>query len=199
MEDLKQVTLSRRSVAVLTLFHLTLQAKTTTNDPQDLASLPKEAPLQYLKSELDQPLLIGQGVYSFWGFDVYRARLWSNAPFQAERWKQQSFALELTYFRDFEGKAIAKHSIAEISKQRDLPKTKAKEWSMSLEKLFPDVRQNQTLTGLYSPTGAAKFFHEGNLIGEIKEMELIQSFFNIWLSDKTSAPELRKKLINETT
>ena len=168
-------------------------------EPDAKAVSPIESSLSHLKPELDQPKLIGKGKFSFWGFDVYRAHLWSDTNLKLDNWQQNKFALELVYQRDFEGKKIAKRSIEEMAKQKDLPQQKALEWSTALEKLFPDIKKNQSLTGLYIPNYGAKFFHGNTFIGEIKDLELTKSFFDIWFSNRTTAPELRKELFKETS
>ena len=153
----------------------------------------------FLKAYIDKPRLVGQGKYTFWGLDIYQARLWTESNgFQPDNWQQSRFALELTYLRDVEGKAIARRSIDEISKQYNLPKVKAVSWQNVLENLFPNIKKLQTLTGLYTPNDGAKFFHDYRLIGEIKDAELTKNFFDIWLSNKTSAPELRNKLFQNS-
>jgi Chalcone isomerase-like len=171
----------------------------TTSEPEAKAASTLEPSLSYLKPELDQPKLIGKGKFSFWGFDVYRAQLWSDTNIKLDNWQQNKFALELVYQRDFEGKKIAKKSIEEMTKQKDLSQQKALEWSTALEKLFPDIKKNQSLTGLYIPNYGAKFFHGSTFIGEIKDLELTKSFFDIWFSNRTTAPELRKELFKETS
>jgi hypothetical protein len=39
------------------------------------------------------------------------------------------------------------------------------------------------------------FFYNMKLIGKITDEKLVGSFFDIWLSEKTSHPELREKLL----
>ena len=182
-------------IALLSTSELSLSS---APEPDAKAAPSLESPLSHLKPELDQPKLIGKGKFSLWGFDVYRAHLWSDSNLKLDNWQQNKFALELVYQRDFEGKKIAKKSIEEMAKQKDLSQQKALEWSTALEKLFPDIKKNQSLTGLYIPNYGAKFFHGNTFIGEIKDLELTKSFFDIWFSNRTTAPELRKELFKET-
>jgi len=168
-------------------------AKNLSVDEKELNVL--EQTPNYLKLYINNPVVFGQGTYTFWGFDVYKARLWTESnSFQPEAWEQHRFALELTYLRDAEGKAIAKRSIDEIAKQRELTKYKTQAWLNTLENLFPNIKKTQKLTGIYVPNNSAKFFFDSNLLGEIKDPEFTKSFFDIWFSNQTSAPELRKKL-----
>ena len=152
--------------------------------------------IKRLQPYLQTPTLIGQGKYTYWGFDVYVASLWaSDSNVDAEQWQTQRIALELNYLRDFKGVDIAKSSIDEIHTQSPLPKSKATLWLKTLEDIFPNIKKGQTLVGIYIPNVGAQFLYETALIGEIKDLELTKRFFDIWLSQQTSAPQLRKRLL----
>ena len=152
--------------------------------------------LKRLQPYLQTPILIGKGKYTYWGFDVYVASLWaSDSNVDAEQWQTQRIALELNYLRDFKGIDIAKSSIDEIHAQSPLPKSKATLWLKTLEDIFPNTNKGQTLVGIYIPNVGAQFLYETALIGEIKDLELAKRFFDIWLSQQTSAPQLRKRLL----
>jgi len=166
-----------------------LKAQNKTNETEPTR-------LKRLQPYLQTPTLIGQGKYTYWGFDVYVASLWaSDSNVNAEQWQTQRIALELSYLRDFKGIDIAKSSIDEIHTQSPLPKSKATLWLKTLEDIFPNIKKGQTLVGIYIPNVGAQFLYETALIGEIKDLELTKRFFDIWLSQQTSAPQLRKRLL----
>lgn len=151
--------------------------------------------IKRLQPYLQAPTLIGQGKFTYWGFDVYVASLWaSESSVNAEQWQKQRIALELNYLRDFKGPDIAKSSIDEIHTQSPLSKSKANLWLKTLEGIFPNIEKGQTLVGIYIPNVGAQFLDENTQIGEIKDIELAKRFFDIWLSPQTSAPQLRKRL-----
>ena len=151
--------------------------------------------MKRLQPYLQTPTLIGQGKFTYWGFDVYVASLWATEnSVNAEQWQMQRIALELNYLRDLKGSDIAKSSIDEIHAQSPLPKSKANLWLKTLEGIFPNIEKGQTLVGIYIPNVGAQFLHENTQIGEIKDIELAKRFFDIWLSPQTSAPQLRKRL-----
>ena len=153
-----------------------------------------------LQQHLNTPRLVGQGKYSYWGFDVYWASLWSGeSTLRPDQWQTQRLALELRYLRDFDGKDIAKRSIDEIHAQSPLTQDKAQAWLNTLEGLFPSVRKNHTLTGIYLPAASSPFLFNDKVIGSINDAELAQRFFAIWLSPKTSAPKLRRQLLGGTS
>jgi hypothetical protein len=162
------------------------QNRTPEADPVRIKRL-----LPYLQT----PNLIGQGKYTYWGFDVYNASLWtSEATIAPDQWANQRIALELQYLRDFKGSDIAKRSIDEIQAQSALPKNKASIWLKTMEEIFPSVGKGQSLTGIFIPNAGAQFLLDNTVIGEIKDPELAKRFFDIWLAPQTSAPDLRKRL-----
>ena len=151
-----------------------------------------------LQPHLNTPRLVGQGKYSYWGFDVYMASLWTGErSLRSEQWQTQRLALELRYLRDFDGKDIAKRSVDEMHMQSPLPPSTAQAWLKNLEALFPNVRKGQSLTGIYVPNSSAQFLFNNAPLGTITDTELAKRFFAIWLSPQTSAPELRLKLFAE--
>ena len=192
--------ISRRSGFVLS-FAAVLNTWGSTfaqSTPSESDLKPNPESLKRLQPYLDSPRLVGQGKYSYWGFDVYHASLWTGKnAMRPEQWQAQNLALELLYLRDFEGKDIAKRSVDEMQAQSSLPTDKARAWLKTLETLFPNVRQGQRLTGIYLSDGNAHFLFDNKSLGEIKDPELAKRFFAIWLAPQTSAQELRKNLFAE--
>jgi len=151
-----------------------------------------------LQPYLNNPRLVGQGKFTFWGLDIYQASLWTgDNPLLPEQWHTQGLALELRYLRDFDGKDIAKRSLDEINGQSAVAKDKAQAWLKAMEDLFPNVRKGQSLTGIYLADKGAQFLFDNTVLGELKDPELAKRFFAIWLSPQTSAPELRQKLFSQ--
>ena len=168
-----------------------------TSSKSELPSDPKK--LNHLQHHLQSPRVVGKGLYSVWGFDIYHATLWgSEKTFKPEQWHTQRLALELRYARSFNSKEIAKRSIDEIHIQSQIPTEKVQSWLKILEDLFPNVDKDQTITGIYLPGENSQFLFNDKPIGSISDLDLSQRFFAIWLSPKTTAPALRKALFNDT-
>ena len=64
-----------------------------------------------------------------------------------------------------------------------------------LSKIFPDVVEGDEIIGVSDPSEGARFFLNDLLIGTITDQNLSRRFFDIWLSEKTSEPEIRKLLM----
>ena len=128
--------------------------------------------------------------YLFW--DIYDASLYApGAVFS----KDQPFALKLSYLRWLAGEKIAQRSAKEIQQQGFADKKKLHSWLIRMTEIFPDVDKDDTITGIRNKDAHTLFFLNGVHIGTIKDREFTERFFAIWLSNKTSQPAMRKKLL----
>ena len=149
----------------------------------------------YLQKYIPEAQPVGHGRLTVMLWDVYDATLYSHNG----EWKNQKpFALKLSYLRPFQGDKIADRSIQEMRKQGLKDEIKLADWHAQMKKIFPDVDKGTTLTGILTSTGQSVFFENGKEIGRIEDPAFGDAFFNIWLSDKTSAPDLRLKLLGST-
>ena len=139
--------------------------------------------------------LRGSGSFRWFGLKIYDAILWTReAP--AEDFTQP-FALMLRYARNLKGTAIAERSVEEIESLGIGSAQKRRDWGVAMARLFPDVAEGTTLTGLHLPGQGARFFLDGKPLGEIADAEFSRAFFSIWLDARTSAPDLRAALLGE--
>ncbi len=148
-----------------------------------------------LNNWLSNPKLMGQQRFTYWGFAVYDASLWANAPFASLDWAQHPLVLELRYLRDFKGTDIAQRSMDEMQGQRALTPAQTQSWSNQLRQLIPNVRDGERLTGVYTPQKSLQLYHQDQLVGEIRDGELAQRFMGIWLAPETSQRQLRQQLL----
>lgn len=156
------------------------------------------APPPELATELPGLRLQGLGRLRFMGLQVYEAHLWVGAAAlagDAADWSGKPFALEVVYRRSLKGSAIAERSLKEMRRQDAQDAAVAERWLGAMRQLFPDVKAGDRLTGLNVPGMGARFFFNGRLLGDVREPAFARAFFGIWLSDKTSEPELRRALL----
>jgi hypothetical protein len=164
-----------------------------------LATLPwavRAQPVE-LGSELPGARLLGQGRLTFLGLNVYGAKLWVTEGFKAEEFMRASVALELEYARSLVGKLIAERSLAEMKKVGDVPDDKAGNWLAAMTQIFPDVNKGDRITGVHAPGEGLRFFVNGKLRGHIRDNEFARLFIGIWLSPRTSEPQLRQALLGQ--
>lgn len=140
----------------------------------------------------------GSGTYSYWGFDIYQARLWVEPGFDAKALARQRYALELQYLRGFKGRDIAQRSLAEMRRQGPLSEQQAQRWLAAMQAAFPDVASGDRLLGVHVPGHGAQFYANGRPSGEVADPEFARRFFGIWLSEGTSAPRLREALLGRS-
>jgi hypothetical protein len=140
----------------------------------------------------------GSGRLTWFGLHVYDARLYVPAAgFDARRYADQPFALELTYARKLSGRAIAERSDVEIGRLGLAPDAQRAQWLRAMVALFPDVHAGQRLTGVHAPGRGTEFYLDGRLLGRIEDPTFGAAFFAIWLDPRTTAPDLRASLLKQ--
>ncbi len=157
---------------------------------------PSTHPADWLTLRYQTLKPVGHGELRFLGLKIYEARLYAEHPANGRRAAElyrQPFALRLTYARGLKGRDIAARSEKEMVRIRgsQLPP----EWSAALGALFPDVSSGDEITGVYIPDQGARFYLNAKPIGSLQNPGLAQTFFDIWLSDRTPEPTLRAALL----
>lgn len=140
----------------------------------------------------------GTGRLTWFGLHVYDARLFvPTAGFDAQRFAEQPFALELTYARRLNGRAIAERSEAEIARLGIGTEAQRARWLQAMRALFPDVDAGQRLAGVHVPGRGTDFYLDGRSLGRVDDPAFGAAFFAIWLDSRTSAPDLRASLLKQ--
>jgi len=132
---------------------------------------------------------------SYWGFDVYDARLWTQPGFDPAQLRAHHFALELQYLRRLEGPAIASRSLEEMRRVGRFTEAQGQAWLARMRELFPDVRSGDRITGIHKAGEGAEFWFNGQRRGLVADPHFAELFFGIWLHPNTSAPDLRERLL----
>lgn len=177
--------------AAPTLFAQTAEAPASTGAP---VMGPDD-----MRAELNELLpgyrLIGKQRLTYWGFQVYDARLWALPGFKRDNITGQPFALELAYLRDFDALDVAERSITEMRRSATISEAQAKTWIAEMMRVYPDFKRGDRVTGINRPGVGAAYLVNGKSTGEIRDAEFARLFFGIWLSPKTSEPKLRSALL----
>ncbi len=134
----------------------------------------------------------GEATLRFFGLKVYDVRLWTQMkPFT----HGDPFAIELVYDLNLNGKDIAERSVKEMRLQGCEDEAKLKRWGEEMARIFPDIKKGDTLIGVSIPGKEARFYNREKLIAAVPDPEFAKAFFDIWLSEKSSEPKLRLKLL----
>jgi hypothetical protein len=149
-----------------------------------------------VSSDVPQVRKLGEGRLRFFGLHVYDSTLW-QAGMRYD--PMQSLALELRYAMNLKGKDIAERSIKEMREQGYTNSAELMRWLGIMEKLFPDIAKGDRLVGTLvvrdGQVRGARFHHGDREIGFVEDAAFARAFFEIWLSEKTSQPALRRSLI----
>ncbi|MGC5704020.1 chalcone isomerase family protein [Pseudomonas sp. NFXW11] len=140
--------------------------------------------------------MLGSGQFSWFGFKVYDARLWSpQRPLAAD----QPFALELTYQRRISRDELVQASLDEIKRLYGAGVSAAQlaDWRQQMQQSFVDVTPGQRITGVYLPGRGAQFFVDQRLQHTVADSAFAQAFFAIWLDPRTRNPQLRAQLLGQ--
>ena len=149
-----------------------------------------------LAAELPAARLQGTGRLRFFGLRIYDIRLWTDGhPVSGDDWAEKPLALEIEYARDLQGRRIAERSLDEMRRQPGWTEAQAPRWLAAMSALCPDVGAGDRITGVQLPGAAARFHHNGQLRGEVRDALFARLFFSIWLASQTSEPGLRQALL----
>jgi len=142
---------------------------------------------------------IGSGELTWFGLQVYEARL-LDADGQYDATGQQgALALEITYRRNIPQERLLDTTEREWNRlERALNisgRSMVEDWLGQLEKIWPDVAPGDRIIALYEPEGATRFYGNEGLLGVIEDPRFGPAFLGIWLHPDTRADDLRTALI----
>jgi hypothetical protein len=152
-----------------------------------------------LSAALQGKQRLGSARLRVWGFEVYDASLWARPGFDAQRYAEHRFALELHYLRSFKGPDIAERSIDEMRGLGIIGADQAARWLDAMRSLFPDVQRGDRITGVHLPGRGAIFYLNGQLLGEVVDEAFSARFFGIWMLPNTSQPAMRETLLRQVS
>lgn len=138
--------------------------------------------------------VVGRGNLSYAFWDIYEATLY--AP-EGRFDYQKPFALSIEYFHAIDGKDIADESVQEMRRQGFDDEVKLAAWYAQMKSIFPDVEDRTVLSAIFTPGLQTTFYNGTKPIGSIKGDDFGKVFFDIWLGEKTSEPELRRALLGQ--
>ncbi len=135
---------------------------------------------------------VGEAELSVLFWSVYHSSLHSlNGSFIE---KQRPIKLEINYLRDIEAADLISKT-AEEWQQQGLNHANQNIWLEQLRIIWPNIKENDTLTFIVDTQNQSHFLFNQQSIGSISDEDFADHFLAIWLSEKTSRPNLRKKLL----
>jgi len=159
-------------------------------------SLPSLVRATVLPADMPGLRPLGTAKLTVLGFEIYHARLWATPEFDRDDYARFPHLLELTYLRDFKGRAIAERSIQEMRRVDAVVDAHAQAWLAALTQALPDVKKGDRLTGIYQPGKALRLLFNDAPLPALNDPALARVFMGIWLSPRTSEPTLRDALLS---
>ena len=148
-----------------------------------------------VQTDLPGARLQGQGRLRFFGLHVYDIRLWAPVLLRGDDALRSSAAIEIEYARSLKGPLIADRSLTEMRRVADFDAVDGERWLARMKQLFPDVQAGDRITFVHRPGEGARFHLNGRLSGEVRDATFARLFAGIWLSPRTSEPQLRSALL----
>lgn len=146
-------------------------------------------------ASFDQYQTVGEGKYSYWLWDLYQARLATPSGKFIDYQQSVPLLLELRYLRDISKTEFVEATVDQWRIQADGVQKQHKLWAGELTTLWRDVKKGDMLSAELHADGLISFYFNQQLLGKTKDAALGPAFFDIWLSEKTTAPELRQLLL----
>ncbi len=159
------------------------------------AAVAPPSPVPEIATELPGALWAGTARMRYFTFNIYDATLWVAPGFNASRYPQTAFALQLNYLRNLDGAAIAQRSLVEMRWGASITPSQEQRWLSAMQNTFPDVKDGDRITGLHQPGLGARFWFNGTARASIADAEFSRLFFGIWLAESTSEPRMRSALL----
>ncbi|MCL9782371.1 chalcone isomerase family protein [Vibrio sp. S4M6] len=133
---------------------------------------------------------VGEGEMHYLFWTIYAAEFY-RSEHSAPEVRQ---ALRITYYKSISQQNLIEATLDQWQHLGYQPEEMVR-WSVSLVKIWPSVKPGDKLTFVSNNHGEGQFFFDGKPIGSIQDPTFADAFLDIWLSERTTEPKLRKQLL----
>ncbi len=134
----------------------------------------------------------GRASLSKFLFHVYDAQLWMDA----ESWSyDHPFALTMHYAMSFSANELVQSTLQEMGHLSALSADQKQAYAGYLSQAYRDIKKEEHIAAVFTPPDAVVFYVNDRQTIRIQDAVFAHLFFDIWLSEKTSEPALRKGLL----
>ena len=144
--------------------------------------------------QTNQLVKYGEGEMKVLFWELYKAELFGSK--RAYSFDDKQLALKITYYRDID-KVDLIEATADQWQHIGVAHQNIPLWLNELATIWPNIKKNDMLIVTRNKDNSASFFNDKGLLGTVKDPDFGNAFLNIWLSEKTTRPKLREKLIGE--
>ncbi len=137
-------------------------------------------------------LKVGEARLKVLLWSVYDSRLYTPTGIYNDG--DRPLRLEIQYLMDIKSEALVERTLTEWDAMgRSHPRRF--EWLETLEMLWPDIQETDTLALELDAEGLATFRLNGEFLGRLEDPDFGREFIDIWLSQDCTRPELRSSLL----
>ncbi len=152
------------------------------------------APANQTRTLLQLPV-VGTGKFTYLFWHIYNAKLMTQTGQFIDYQASSPMVLSLTYQRDISMIDFVDATLDQWQHIHGKVEPRHQQWAELLKNIWQDVKQGDNLSCQRLNNSQVEFYLNGQFIGEIKDSQFADEFLDIWLSEKTSAPELRRQLL----
>ncbi len=147
--------------------------------------------LSFFVNDLKTPFIIGSSELKFFGMNIYDISLWSESN---QFSYNKKFAIQIIYNKSFNKEDLAKRTVQEIKKQNNITEEQEKLYYEQILLVFSSVKKGDEKVALFIPKEGVVLFFNKKIVGKISNLTLAKYFIDIWVSDKSSYPDIAKKI-----
>lgn len=144
-------------------------------------------------TEIDY-LEVGNATFTFLFWDIYNSRLFTKTGEYDEN-SDQDLLFKIKYLKDISADELIKRTVEQWQHLK-YDESKYQHYIPKMKAIWPDIKSGDSLT-LYRKNQTTLFYFNNEEVGNINDKRFSNLFLDIWLSNNTSQPKLRKQLIGE--
>ena len=136
---------------------------------------------------------LGKATFSILFWDLYKSKLSTTTGKYPIVKKEEKLIYEIHYLANISNEDLVERTV-EQWQHLNVPKDQYQGYLADLKRIWPDIKKGDRLSLLLSSEKSLFYFND-TFIGDINSPEFGQLFLDIWLSENTSQPSLRRDLI----
>jgi hypothetical protein len=138
---------------------------------------------------------VGSTKFSFLFWDIYHSTLYTKSGTYLAESEPAELIFEIKYLKDITAEDLIERTI-EQWQHLGFSESQYNDFIPLLSVMWPDISSGDTLALLVQDRQSIFYFNDVK-IGVIAQQEFSKLFLDIWLSKRTSQPELRSELLGE--
>lgn len=137
---------------------------------------------------------VGNATFTFLFWDIYNSRLFTKTGKYDDN-SGQDLLFKINYLKDISADELIKRTVEQWQHLK-YDESKYQHYIPKMKSIWPDIKSGDSLT-LYRKNQTTIFYFNNEEVGNINDKSFSNLFLDIWLSNNTSQPKLRKQLIGE--